>query len=95
MTDPAIHRLKNGWASGSMYPRDVTPPAFVYVLNADVVNGSWYLESPSNTPALNDQESTGKLLLSYVNKPWYWERRTNGRPLNRPEMDYYAELSTE
>ena len=44
---------------------------------------------------LNDQESTDKPLLSYVNKPWYWERMTNSQPSNRPEMDYRAELSTE
>ena len=56
MTDVGIHRLENGRASDSMYLLDMTRRAFVFVLDADGINRSWFLESTPNTSAPDDQE---------------------------------------
>ena len=93
MTASGIHRLENGRASYYIHLPDVTPRAFVFVLDADGINGSWYRTPNIRTPV--DQESTDKPLVSYVNETWDWEKRTNGRLLNRPGVEHSAGLLIE
>ena len=69
MTDVCIHRLENGRASDSMYLPDMTRRAFVFVLDADGINRSWYLESTTNTSVPDDQELIDEPLVSNANRP--------------------------
>ena len=90
-----IQETRNSQASGYIQLPDVTPRAFIFVPDADGIDGSWYLESTPNSPTPGDEESTVEPLVSYGNESWDWERRTNGRPLDRPGVDHSAELSIE
>ena len=90
-----IQETRNSQASGYIQLPDVTPRAFIFVPDADGIDGSWYLESTPNSPTPGDEDSTVEPLVSYGNETWDWERRTNGRPLNRPGVDHSAELSIE
>ena len=69
MTDVVIRRLENGRASDSIYLSDMTRRAFIFVLDADGINRSWYLESTPNTSAPDDQELTDESLVSNADRP--------------------------
>ena len=77
----------NGRSFADLYVSDPTSGEFVFVSDADGVNGSWYLESTPNTLTLD------------ANLPWYLERRTDDGTLSLAEvagqMDHSGQLAVE
>ena len=59
---------------------------FVFVPDADGVNGSWYLESAPSTPASNDQTFTDEPLVLNTDLSWYPERSLDCQTVNGPEV---------